>query len=99
MADKFLSARVPEDLKRRVKTIATQQDKSVQDFLGEIVISYLDNQQQFVPSYALPIVQQNVINLWLAALQENDEAAKSVFRLMEIWSEIWQKKGIGQNQG
>ncbi len=43
MAEKFLSARVPEELKRVVKTIATQKDQSVQDFIGEIVIRYVNN--------------------------------------------------------
>lgn len=95
MAERFLSARVPEELKRQVKTLATQKDQSVQDFVGEIVLAYINNANHSSRVEALNPTQKNVINVWADALLNREEAAQYIFKIMEMWCEKWKNDGYG----
>lgn len=85
MPSKYLSARVPEDLKRQVKLIAAQKDQTVQDFLGEVVIGYLSNSSQSSRVEGLSMDKQTIVNSWADALLAHDEAALNIYKLMEMW--------------
>ena len=94
MAERYLSARVSEDLKRQVKTLAANKDQSVQDFIGEIVLGYINHVQRSSPVEALESRQRAVIYAWADALISRDEAAKTIYKIMELWNERWNERGI-----
>ena len=91
---RHLSVRVSEDLKRQVKNMAANKDQSVQDFIGEIVLGYINNVQQSSKVAALDTPQRTVVDTWAAAFMERDEAAKTVYKIMELWHERWKQQGF-----